>query len=227
MSDAGSVLSLQNYDPYGNPESGTSPATFGYTGELQDGWDHQRRVPASTLVPAGDGDAAGREPGAGQYGPGVLVCGREPGGWGGPFRPGGSRRVLGLHPLPPPYALGTADDGILCTDIAKNDLRSAVRSSLNALGTGGNDVTNAAPIEKPAGLYGQQLRHPRPDLLPRRHAGADGPRSGRHRGSQGQRYGAGGASCYRHGRHDPARATRRLPASPRRSGRCYTAPNTH
>jgi YD repeat-containing protein len=36
LSDTGSVTANQSYDPFGQPEGGTTPSTFGYTGELQD-----------------------------------------------------------------------------------------------------------------------------------------------------------------------------------------------
>jgi YD repeat-containing protein len=45
LSDVAAVLSAQNYDPYGNPESDTTPVTFGYIGEPNvfgsENWTHR------------------------------------------------------------------------------------------------------------------------------------------------------------------------------------------
>jgi len=37
LDDSGNVLTTQNYDPYGQPETASQIGSFGYTGELQDG----------------------------------------------------------------------------------------------------------------------------------------------------------------------------------------------
>jgi len=37
LDDGGNVLTTQNYDPYGQPETASQIGSFGYTGELQDG----------------------------------------------------------------------------------------------------------------------------------------------------------------------------------------------
>ena len=85
LDDSADVLGVQSYDPYGNPETSGQVGIFGYTGELQNGSD-ERRVPARTLVPAGNRHAAGRGPGAGRDGAGVRVRRGRPGGWERSFR---------------------------------------------------------------------------------------------------------------------------------------------
>ena len=36
LNDSGTPLATTNYDPWGTPEAGAAPPTFGFTGELQD-----------------------------------------------------------------------------------------------------------------------------------------------------------------------------------------------
>jgi RHS repeat-associated protein len=61
LSDSGSVLGSQNYDPYGTPEGATHPATFGYTGELQDGTTNAQYLRARWYQP-GTGTLLGVDP---------------------------------------------------------------------------------------------------------------------------------------------------------------------
>ena len=61
LSDTGSVLSTQNYDPYGTPEGATHPATFGYTGELQDSTTNAQYLRARWYQP-GSGTLLGVDP---------------------------------------------------------------------------------------------------------------------------------------------------------------------
>jgi RHS repeat-associated protein len=63
LSDTGAVTADQNYDPFGQPEGGTSPSTFGYRGELQDSATNALYLRARWYQP-GTGQLLGGGPGA-------------------------------------------------------------------------------------------------------------------------------------------------------------------
>jgi len=67
--DGANASPTVNYDPYGTPENGTTPPTFGYDGELQDGATGLAKSAGADLQP-GDGTvpharSAGAADGAG------------------------------------------------------------------------------------------------------------------------------------------------------------------
>jgi RHS repeat-associated protein len=61
LSDAGAVLSTQSYDPFGQPEGGTTPSPFGYRGELQDSATSALYLRARWYQP-GNGQLLGVDP---------------------------------------------------------------------------------------------------------------------------------------------------------------------
>jgi RHS repeat-associated protein len=77
LSDAGSVLSSQNHGIYGQPEGGTQPTTFGYTGELQDGTSNAEYLRARWYQP-GTGTLLGVDPMVDSTGQAYAYAGANP-----------------------------------------------------------------------------------------------------------------------------------------------------
>jgi len=71
------VLGNQNYDPYGSPEGGAQPPTFGYTGELQDGSTNALYLRARWYQP-GTGTLLGADPMLDTTGQAYSYAGNNP-----------------------------------------------------------------------------------------------------------------------------------------------------
>jgi RHS repeat-associated protein len=155
LNDTGTVLGIQNYDPFGQIEAGASLiGPFGYTGELQDSTTGQEYLRARWYQP-GSGTLLGVDPLLDVTGQPYSYAGNDPINGSDPT----GQCDAFASPIPSflPFSgdvgvrfhvLGTSDNHILCTDILKGDVGAAVASAtqwttdeLGATGWGRNVLT--------------------------------------------------------------------------------------
>ncbi len=143
--DGANASPTVNYDPYGTPEGGAVPPTFGYDGELQDGATGLQNLRARTYNPA-TGQFLTRDPLEQQTGQAYVYAGGDPVNGSDPS---GACTVFGFE------TPGTSYPGIPCSSVLLGQTAQAIAAKV--LDPSASPVYYPMVADKNC-LYAQALR---------------------------------------------------------------------